>query len=354
MPPVSVLDLSPVAAGSTESQALRDTIDLAKHADRLGYARYWLAEHHGGAMVASSSPELMIGQVAAATSGIRVGSGGVMLPNHSPLRVAEQFKVLSALFPDRIDLGIGRAPGTDQMTAFALRRSREAMTANDLPEQLGELLAFAGSRPWPEGHAFSHVRAAPFEAPLPPIFLLGSSDFSAQLAATAGLGFAFAGQINPEMTVDALRLYRERFEPTDEMPEPYAIVSMAIVVAGDDETAHRIAAPSRVAFRRLRSGRPTPLPTVEEALAEEGPTEPPVRTGRPERMITGSPANVRDRVDELLQLSGADEVMAMTNIHAFDDRLRSYELLAEAFGLEPRPTGSEGSHERAETAETPA
>ena len=145
MPPISVLDLSPVVAGSTEGQALRDTIDLARHADRLGFHRYWLAEHHGGAMVASSSPELMIGQVAAATDGIRVGSGGVMLPNHSPLRVAEQFKVLSALFPDRIDLGIGRAPGTDQMTAYALRRSREAMSANDLPEQLGELFAFAGT-----------------------------------------------------------------------------------------------------------------------------------------------------------------------------------------------------------------
>ena len=170
MPPVSVLDLSPVVSGSTEAQALRDTIELARHADRLGYERYWLAEHHGGAMVASSSPELMIGQVAAATTGIRVGSGGVMLPNHSPLRVAEQFKVLSALFEDRIDLGIGRAPGTDQMTAYALRRSRDAMAADDLPEQLGELLAFAGSRPWPEGHAFSHVRAAPFEAPLPPIY----------------------------------------------------------------------------------------------------------------------------------------------------------------------------------------
>ncbi|MFN8112660.1 MAG: LLM class flavin-dependent oxidoreductase [Solirubrobacterales bacterium] len=335
MPPVSVLDLSPVVSGSTEAQALRDTIELARHADRLGYERYWLAEHHGGAMVASSSPELMIGQVAAATDGIRVGSGGVMLPNHSPLRVAEQFKVLSALFEDRIDLGIGRAPGTDQMTAYALRRSREAMAANDLPEQLGELLAFAGSRPWPEGHAFSHVRAAPFEAPLPPIFLLGSSDFSAQLAASAGLGFAFAGQINPEMAVDALRLYRDGFQPSEEFPEPYAIVSHAVVCADDDETAQRIAAPSRVAFRRLRAGRPTPLPTVEEAIAEEGPPKPPV-PGRAERMIVGSPLTVRDRIDELLTLSGADELMAMTNVHDFADRLRSYELLAEAFSLEPR------------------
>jgi luciferase family oxidoreductase group 1 len=335
MPPVSVLDLSPVVSGSTESQALRDTIDLARHTDRLGFHRYWLAEHHGGAMVASSSPELMIGQVAAATDGIRVGSGGVMLPNHSPLRVAEQFKVLSAMFGDRIDLGIGRAPGTDQMTAYALRRSRQAMAADDFPEQLGELLAFAGSRPWPEGHSFSQIRAAPFEAPLPPIFLLGSRDVSARLAAAAGLGFAFAAQINPEMTVDALRLYRDEFQPSEEFPEPYAIVSHAIVCTDDDERAHRVAAPSRVAFRRLRAGRPTPLPTIEEALAEEGPPQPPA-PGRAERMIVGSPLTVRDRLDELLTRSGADELMAMTNVHDSSDRLRSYELLAEAFSLAPR------------------
>ena len=338
MPPISVLDLSPVAAGSTESQALRDTIELARHAERLGYERLWLAEHHGGAMVASSSPELMIGQVAAATSSIRVGSGGVMLPNHSPLRVAEQFKVLSALFPDRIDLGIGRAPGTDQMTAMALRRSREAMTADDLPTQLGELLAFAGSRPWPEDHPFSGVRAAPFEAPLPPIYLLGSSDYSAQLAAAAGLGFAFAAHINPDLAIDALRLYRERFRPSDDigLREPHAIVAHAIIVADDDDRARDLAAPARVAFRRLRSGRPTPLPTVEEALAEEGP-QPPRRGPGAERMIVGSPTSVRDRLDELVSLSGADEVMAMTNVHGFDDRLRSLELLAEAYVLEPSP-----------------
>lgn len=336
MPPISVLDLSPVVAGSTESQALRDTIEHARHAERLGYRRYWLAEHHGGAMVASSSPELMIGQVAAATESIRVGSGGVMLPNHSPLRVAEQFKVLSALYPDRIDLGIGRAPGTDQMTAMALRRSREAMSADDLPTQLGELLAFAGSRPWPKNHPFSNVRAAPFEAPLPPIYLLGSSDYSAQLAAAAGLGFAFAAHISPDFAVDALRLYRERFVPSEDvgLSEPYAILAHAILVADDDQRARDLAAPARVAFRRLRAGRPTPLPTVEEALAEEGP-QPPPRAPGAERMIVGSPTTVRDRLDDLLSRSGADEVMAMTNVHGFDDRLRSLELLAEAFVLEP-------------------
>lgn len=332
MTPLSVLDLSPVAAGSSEGQALHETIALARVAERLGYHRYWLAEHHGGAMVASSSPELMIGQVAAATERIRVGSGGVMLPNHSPLRVAEQFKVLSALFPDRIDLGIGRAPGTDQITAMALRRSREAMSADDLPTQLGELLAFAGVRPWPEGHPFSTVRAAPQEAALPPIHLLGSSDYSAQLAAAAGLGFAFAAHINPDLAVDALRLYRERFQPSELHSEPHAILAHAVLVADTDERAGELAAPARVAFRRLRAGRPTPLPSVEDALAEEG--SPPRRQGRSERMLIGAPSTVRERIGELLDLSGADELMAMTNVHDADDRRRSYELLAEAFHLE--------------------
>lgn len=333
MPPLSILDLSPVVAGSTEGQALRDTVELAGEAERLGYHRYWLAEHHGGAMVASSSPELMIGRVAAATGRIRVGSGGMMLPNHSPLHVAEQFKVLEALHPERIDLGIGRAPGTDQLTAMALRRSREAMAAEDFPEQLGELLAFAGARPWPEGHPFSPVRAAPVETPLPPIFLLGSSDYSARLAAAAGLGFAFAAHINPEPAADALRLYRESFRPSPERAEPLAILAHAVIVADDTDSAQRIAAPSRVAFRRLRAGAPTPLPTVDDAVAEEAGREPrPARRGA-ERMIVGSPVTVRDRLDELLAESGADELIAMTNVHDRTDRLRSYELLAESFQL---------------------
>jgi luciferase family oxidoreductase group 1 len=337
MPPLSVLDLSPVSAGTSESEALHETVAVAVEAERLGYRRFWLAEHHGGAMVASSSPELMIGQVAAATRRIRVGSGGVMLPNHSALHVAEQFKVLSALFPDRVDLGIGRAPGTDQMTALALRRSRQAMTGDDFPEQLGELLAFSGNREWPAGHPFSHVRAAPVDAPLPPIFLLGSSDFSAQVAAASGLGFAFAAHINPPMAVDALRTYRERFTPSEEWPEPYGILAHAVIVGEDDEHAHRLAAPARVAFRALRSGAPIPLPSVEDAVAEEGGEGP----RRPsDRMIVGSADIVRDRLDELLSLTGADELMAMANVHGLADRIRSFELLASAFHLEGSPSAS--------------
>jgi luciferase family oxidoreductase group 1 len=351
MPPISVLDLSPVISGAGEGQALRDTVELARRAEALGYERYWLAEHHGGAMLASSAPEILIGHVADATERIRVGSGGMMLPNHSPLRIAEQFKVLEALHPGRIDLGIGRAPGTDQMTAMALRRSPQAMSGEDFPEQLAELLRFAGLREWPPTHPFAHVRAAPVETPLPPIYLLGSSDFSAQLAAAAGMGFAFAGQINPELSVDALRTYRERFEPSPELPEPLAILSLNVVCAGDDETAQRLAAPARVAFRRLRAGRPTPLPSVEDALAEEEATGsdsagPARRGGRPARMIVGSPTAVREEMGAVHDASGADELMVMTNMHALADRMRSYELIAEAWGIEPAPVAVAGEAAR--------
>jgi luciferase family oxidoreductase group 1 len=331
MPLLSVLDLSPVAAGESEAQALRNTLDLARHVDALGFHRMWLAEHHGGAMVASSAPEVLIGHVAGATERIRVGSGGMMLPNHSPLRVAEQFKVLEALHPGRIDLGIGRAPGTDQITALALRRSREALFADDLPSQLGELLSFAGSRPWPADHPFQHVRAAPFEVPLPPVFLLGSSDYSAQVAAMNGFGFAFAAHINPGLAVDALRLYRERFVPSPERAAPHAILAHHVIVAGDDDEARRLAAPARIAFKRLRAGDPQPLPSVEDALAVEdarGSDRAPS-----ERGIVGAAETVRDRLDALLSASGADELMAVTNMHGHADRLRSYTLLAEAYHL---------------------
>ena len=330
---VSVLDLSPVVAGETEADALRHTLDLAVLADRLGYHRYWLAEHHGGAMVASSSPEVLIGHVAQITGGIRVGSGGIMLPNHSPLKVAEQFKVLEALHPGRIDLGIGRAPGTDQLTAYALRRSREAMAVDDFPQQMAELLAFAGVRPWPERHPFGHIRAAPVDAPLPPVFLLGSSDFSAQMAAANGFAFAFAAQINPELAVAALRLYRDEFKPSPELAAPHSILSHAVLCAEDEATARRLAAPARLAFRRLRMGRPGPIPTVEDALRELGEE---ALTGRSERVIVGTGEQVRGRLEEMREDALADEVMVLTTVHDHSDRRRSYELLAEAYGLPPR------------------
>ena len=333
MPPVSVLDLSPVPAGEPEAQAIRNTLALARDAERLGFHRYWLAEHHGGRMVASSAPEVLIGHVAAATASMRVGSGGMMLPNHAPLKVAEQFKMLEALHPGRIDLGIGRAPGTDQMTALALRRSRQAMFADDLPDQLGELLASAGARPWPDDHPFRHVRAAPIEVPLPPIYLLGSSEYSAVVAAQNGFGFGFATHIAPALAVDVLRLSRERFRPSPEFPEPHAILAHAALLADDDATARRLAAPARVAFRRLRAGRPGPIPTLEEALVEGGEAS---GDGTGDRVVVGSAETVRDRLDSLVDASGADELMILTTTHGHEERRRSYELLAEAYHLEPR------------------
>ncbi len=352
MPRVSVLDLSPVGSGFGERASLTDSIGLAERADRLGYHRIWFAEHHGGGMVSSSAPELMIAAAGARTERIRLGSGGMMLPNHTPLHVAEQFKVLEALYPGRVDLGIGRAPGTDYRTAMALRGGRGPGGA-ELPQQLGQLLAFSGLKEWPENHPFGAtspgpgqpvmdpVRASPDDAPLPPIFLLGSSDFSAQVAAEAGLGFAFAGQIAPEGAVEVLRMYREQFQPSELWSEPYAIYSHNAICAPTDEEANRLAAPSRVAFRRLRAGAPTPLPTVEEALAEEGQGPPPAPPADIEaiRMVTGSPATVREIYDDLLARSGADELMLMCSTHDPADRIRSYELIAEAFGLDGAGAG---------------
>ena len=340
---LSVLDLSPVSAGQTEAEALADTIEIARHAEALGAHRFWLAEHHGGAMVASSAPEIMIARVGAATERIRVGSGGMMLPNHAPLHVAEQFKVLAALYPDRIDLGIGRAPGTDQLTALALRRGVEDLKADDFPRRLGEMLAFAGERSFPDGHPFAAhrgaggeivhpgVRAAPAGVPLPPVYLLGSSQFSAELAAGAGLGFAFAAHIGPGFTIDALRAYRERFQPSEQFPEPYAILAHGVICAETDADAQRLAAPARVAFRRLRAGAPIPLPSVEDALREDTPPRPSSKGVEGLRILVGSPITVREAADELLARSGADELMAMTNVHGLDDRKRSNELLFEAF-----------------------
>jgi luciferase family oxidoreductase group 1 len=336
MPKVSVLDLTPVASGRGAGEAVRETVALAMAAEQLGYHRFWLAEHHGGGMVASSAPEIMIARIAAATERIRVGSGGMMLPNHTPLHLGEQFRILEALYPGRIDLGIGRAPGTDHRTALALRGGRGVGGA-DIPQLLGELLAFSGARPWPEGHPFAGVEAAPADVPLPPITLLGSSDYSARLAASAGLGFAFAAQINPDEAIPMLRLYRESFQPSEELAEPLAILAHNAICAETDEQAQRLAAPARVAFRRLRAGRPTPLPTVEEALAEDRPQRPPENGIEGLRMIVGAPSTVRETLEELLARSGADELMLMGSTHDPADRLRSYELIAAAFDLAAAP-----------------
>jgi luciferase family oxidoreductase group 1 len=330
---LSVLDLSPVPSGTSGSEALRNTLDLARHAERLGYRRYWLAEHHNLPSVASSAPEIMIGQVARETEHIRVGSGGIMLPNHSPLKVAEWFRVLEALFPGRIDLGIGRAPGTDQLTALALRRSRESLVVDDFPSQLAELLAYTDGS-FPENHPFRAISAVPVDAPLPPIFLLGSSDYSAHYAAAIGVGFAFAHHINPHDAVTVMQAYRAQFQPSEALSEPWSILGMAVLCAETDERAEELAASLDLSFLRLQQNRRGPLPSPEEA--RNYPYTPEeriqVQTNRT-RFTIGSPETVKAAVIALAEQCAADEVMITTNVHSHADRVRSYELLAEAFGL---------------------
>ncbi|WP_354699948.1 hypothetical protein DSM112329_00205 [Paraconexibacter sp. AEG42_29] len=343
MTAISVLDLTPVPEGSTESQALHNTIDLARHVDALGYRRHWLAEHHGIPSVASSSPEVLIGHVAMATERIRVGSGGIMLPNHSSLRIAEEFKVLEALHPGRIDLGIGRAPGTDQLTALAIRRSREALTADDFPNQLGELLAWGGHAEFPAGHPYARIKAIPTDVMLPPVFLLGSSDYSAQSAAVNGLGFAFAAHINPGGAIGALRMYREQFVP-GYVERPHAILTLAVIVGEDDEHAAQLASSGHLSMVMLRAGRPGPIPSVETAMRFQ-PTDPQQRMILEQvkrSMISGGPETVRARVEELMVSSGADELMVTTLVHDHEERKASYTRLAAALDIAvPEPAAAE-------------
>ena len=321
--PLSVLDLSPVPTGSTTSAALADSLELVRHVEDLGYLRYWVAEHHGMPGIASSSPAVLIGALAAATSRIRVGSGGVMLPNHAPLVVAEQFGMLEALHPGRIDLGLGRAPGTDPRTAAALRRTVEGLSAEEFPQQLSQLRRYF--RGPVEG-----VTAVPAVGNEPPVWLLGSSGYSAQVAGILGLPFAFAHHFSGENTLPALALYRDNFRPIAALEQPYAMVCVSVLVADDDETARRLAMPGGLSFLRLRTGHPGPIPTVEEA--ETYPYSPIERAFVEQRLdsqVIGSPETVRRGLEELLEATQADELMVTTLAHDPADRLRSYALLAE-------------------------
>jgi len=329
--PLSILDLSPVPEGVPASQALHNTLDLARVADGLGYTRYWLAEHHNLPAMACPSPEIMIGQVAARTERIRVGSGGIMLPNHSALRIAEAFRVLEGLYPGRIDLGVGRAPGTDGVTAYALRRGANA--AEDAPSLLAEILAFAGGG-FPDDHPFRAVTAEPRDAPLPPVFVLGSSDYGARLAAALGLGFAFARHMNPRGAEEVMRLYRESFRPSEHRAEPYAILAVSAVCSDRPGRAEELAGSMGLAVLRMRTGRPTPLPTPEEAAAARysGPEADQIRRYR-RAQVVGEPEAVRDEIAALASATAADEAMILTMVHDHGERVRSYELPAGAFGL---------------------
>lgn len=333
MPPLSVLDLSPVTTATPGAQALRNSLDLARHADALGYTRYWVAEHHNLANIASSAPDIMIGQIAAITERMRVGSGGVMLPNHAPLTVAERFKVLEALFPGRIDLGIGRAPGTDQITSVALRRRQDIRDDDDFLERLQEML-LTESKGFPENHPFSKVRAMPSDVALPPLFLLGSSDYSAQLAASIGAGFSFAHHFASHDAAQAMRAYRDNFQPSKMLAKPYAILAVAAMCADDAQEAERIAATADLNIVRRAKGDYLPLESPDAAVSfPYTPIDRERIAHNRERLFVGTPDAVKARLEKLAEATAADEIMITGMIFDHDARKRSYSLLAKAFGL---------------------
>jgi luciferase family oxidoreductase group 1 len=334
--PISLLDLSLADTGSNSGQALRNTIELGQLADRLGYSRYWLAEHHNMNIMTSPAPEIMIAHVAQVTERIRVGSGGIMLPNHAPLKVAEMFQMLEALHPGRIDLGIGSASGTDPKATLALQRSRETSSADQFPQQLEELLAFSGEgKSFPIGHPFHTVRATPRDIKLPPIWLLGSSDHGAQVAAAMGFGFAFAHHIKPNFMLSAIEKYRTQFVPSERLPAPKVILTTTVICAETDEQAEDLAASMCLVILLERIGRLDKLPSPEEARAypytsadlivnEESRT----------RQIVGRPEVVREKLLQLVEQSGADELMISAFVYGHENRAKMYELLANAFDLQ--------------------
>ena len=333
---LSVLDLSPIPSGSSAGDALRNSIDLAQHAEALGFARYWLAEHHNAAGLASSSPEILIGLVAAATRTIRVGAGGIMLPNHSPLKVAEWFRLLHALFPQRIDLGLGRAPGTDPRTARVLRRSAPPV-ADDFPVLFDELTSYLSPEAAPRLGVGGGIRAIPTGVAPPEIWMLGSSDFGGAFAARHGLGFAFARHINPADAIGVLRAYRADFRPAAARAEPYAILALSVICADTDAEAEELASSVDLGTIRFGQGiRDLPFPSVAEARAYAyDASEETLRLMNRERHVIGSVARVRDELHELVDASRADEVMILTHTHSHEARRRSYALVARALGVSP-------------------
>jgi luciferase family oxidoreductase group 1 len=330
--PLGVLDLSPIPKGASATDALRNTIDLARHAESLGLARYWVAEHHNTAALACSSPEIMIGQIAAATRTIRVGSGGIMLPNHSALKVAENFRVLEALFPGRIDLGLGRAPGTDARTANALRRGMRPLSADDFPAQLDELFDYLEADAVARSAWTPSITAIPTGVAVPEPWILGSSEFGSGLAAERGLGFAFAHQLNQHDAIAMLRSYRARFRPSPYRSSPRAILALSVVCADTDAAAEELASTVDLAGVRFARGlRDLPLPTVHEArIYKYDAEEESLRKLHRERHVIGGVDRVRRLLGELLDASGADELLVMTHVHEHAARKRSYELLCDA------------------------
>jgi luciferase family oxidoreductase group 1 len=329
---LSVLDQSPISEGSTGGDALRNSIDLAQFAESLGYHRYWVAEHHATPMLGSPSPEALIGPIAALTSSIRVGSGGVMLPHYSPLKVAETFSMFAGLFPGRIDLGIGRAPGTDPLGTFALQRDRRQAAPDDFPEQLAELRGYLNDA-LPPDHPFASVAQLPGKPESPALWLLGSSPQSAVWAGELGLPYVFADFINSEGARIA-ELYRARFTPSAQLSEPKVIVATWALSAETLEEAERLSSSSRMAFSLLRTtGKTIPVPTVETALRFLEQPAGGLPIARRRRMTLGTGEVVRAGLESIAAEYGAAEVMIVTITYSHEARRKSYELIARAFEL---------------------
>jgi luciferase family oxidoreductase group 1 len=328
-PPLSVLDLSPIAEGSSAAVSFDNTLDLARHAERWGYRRFWLAEHHGMPGIASAATAVVISHVAHGTTKIRVGAGGIMLPNHAPLVIAEQFGTLESLFPGRIDLGLGRAPGSDQLTLSALRRN-PMVGAEEFPQDVRELLDY-----FSDSNAGA-VRAIPGQGLKIPIWILGSSLFGARLAAAYGLPFAFASHFAPGQMLQALAQYRTHFRPSNEWPRPYVMLGFNIIAAETDAEAKYLASSGQQAFVNLRSGKPSQLkPPVEGYFERLDPQFQHMLREIFTCSAIGSPDTVRAEITEFVRRTAADEIMVSSHIFSHAARLRSYEIAAQVAGLEP-------------------
>jgi luciferase family oxidoreductase group 1 len=325
--PLSVLDLSPIGSGQNAAKALAASTQVAQRADELGYRRFWVAEHHNIPSVASTAPEVLIAHLAANTERIRLGSGGVMLPNHAPLAVAERFGMLEALHPNRIDLGLGRAPGTDMRTALALRST----SPHEFEKQLAELRGFLGD-------GYGGMRAVGGEHTVPEIWMLGSTDGGARIAAALGMPFVFAHHFHPQFTQPALEFYRSLFQPSEQLERPRVMVAAAVIAADDDAQAKRLAGAAGVSMLRLRQGRPTPIPTVEEAealLPRLSSEEVAVVEEVAGRAIAGGPDTVHSGLVDLMERTRPDELMITSNIPDATLRARGLEHVARAFDLRP-------------------
>jgi luciferase family oxidoreductase group 1 len=323
MIPFSVLDLSPIAEGSTAAQSFRNTLDLARHAERWGYKRYWLAEHHGMPGIASAATAVLIGHVASGTSTIRVGAGGIMLPNHSPLVVAEQFGTLESLYPGRIDLGLGRAPGSDPLTSRALRRNLLS-DPDEFPRDVVELIDLMSDQPR------QTIRAVPGTGLKVPVWILGSSLYGAQLAAMLGLPYAFASHFAPAQMMDAIELYRASFKPSAHLAKPYVMLGFNVVAADTDEEAQVRATSMQQAFVNLRSGRPGQLPPPLPGYRDKvGPAQRSLLDGVLACTAIGSPETVRQGLQDFVDRTGADELMIASQIFEHSARLRSYEIASQ-------------------------